>query len=144
MSVDGTTIDVASILGSVSLIVSMLLGLGMYINSRRGVSQRDRELTTDEQQARHAREDMVMRERREELERLYPQLREMREHIKQMEILERRLWESDRREWVLYQHVKDLRNHIVEEKPPPPPAMPPELVEWFEDFGATEPSHRYD
>lgn len=131
--------DGGDVLSAVSLLVSGLLGLGVYVNSKRGVKQKDRELTVDEQQAQDAREDMIARERREELERLYPQLREMRERMAQMDTLLDERRESDRREKMLYHHVKDLRDHIVDERPPPPPEMPVELVEWFEDFGVTEP-----
>lgn len=45
---------------------------------------------------------------------------------------------STHRERLMYQHTRDLRNHIINELPPPPPAMPQELQDWFEAFEDTE------
>lgn len=127
------------VFGILSLVVTALIGLGAYVNSKRGVKQKDRELTADEEHEKAVREDMIARERREELERLYPQLREMRERLAQMDSIIRKQYESDRREKILYLHVKDLRDHILDRRPPPPPEMPQELVEWFEGFDPTGP-----
>lgn len=44
---------------------------------------------------------------------------------------------ADRREVLLYQHTKALRDHILNELPPPPPTPHPELLDWFEQFEDT-------
>jgi hypothetical protein len=46
---------------------------------------------------------------------------------------------AEMREVLIYKHTRALRDHILRELPPPPPAMPPELIEWFERFGDTQP-----
>lgn len=45
---------------------------------------------------------------------------------------------SERREALIYQHTRALRNHILNQLPPPPPAMPQDLLEWFEKFQSGE------
>ena len=46
---------------------------------------------------------------------------------------------SERREVLIYQHTRALRNHILNELPPPPPAMPLELMRWFVQQEAEHP-----
>ncbi|MFL2001424.1 hypothetical protein [Microbacterium sp. A1-JK] len=51
--------------------MTFILGIAMFLNSRRVAKQGDRKLTTDEQSVEDAREDVIAERRRIELERLY-------------------------------------------------------------------------
>ena len=118
-------------LSAVGLIVSVLLGLFVLIPKIR--------------EAGAAREDIIARRRGEELTRLYARLDEMEIDLgtqaKEIKELQAHVALSDRRENLMYHHMKALREHIISELPPPPPSMPAELTAWFEELARTDPGH---
>lgn len=89
------------------------------------------------------------RDLREELDKLRDSFDEYREaqkdakkeQDKKIEGLEIGQRLADRREVLLYQYTRSMRDHILNELPPPPPTPHPELVEWFAAFEDTQPSH---
>jgi hypothetical protein len=112
---------------------------------------------TSEEQAQHRREptwpELVNENRalRTELsaldskfdefkEKSEKDVQELKGKVSSLEI-EQKL--ADRREVLLYQHTKALRNHIINELPPPPPTAPTELIDWFRQFEETDPGKLY-
>jgi hypothetical protein len=132
-------------LSAFSLVVTTLLGLLVWHNSRGANKNAEKKVSVEEQAAEDARDDVIAERRRVELERLYGRLDKIETDFEaqglELKGLTDHLRDCDKREILLYHHVSDLRNHIVNNKPPPPPRMPLELVEWFEKFGETEPVH---
>lgn len=141
--------DGGTILSLISLAITLLLGVGVWLNSRRSNRTAEKKLTVEEQTAEDNREDVIARRRKEELERLYKRVDDLDEDMKSMKAdldarqatidtqaidirdLQQHATESDEREELLFTHLADLRDHIVEGKPPPPPMMPEKLVAWF-------------
>lgn len=134
------------ILSILSLAVTLLLGLLVWHNSRKGTQVADKKVTVEQQAQIDVREDMVTRWRGEELTRLYERVEKLEEVDEEREselrIMRAAARQSERRERMMYNHMVELRHHIVNELPPPPPVMADELLEWFEqyEFGMTEPS----
>lgn len=139
-----------TILSSVSIFVTLLLGLLVFFNAVRSNRTAEKKLTVEEQQAQDDREDVIAKRRREELDRLYARCDELEADVEQLkkdrkadkikiEVLQSRTDLADAREVVLYRHIKSLRTHIVKQLPPPPPTLPIEVVRWFEEFELTDP-----
>lgn len=136
-----------------SIVVTLGLGLLVFINNRRANQTAEKKLTVEEKQAQFERDDVITRRRGEELNRLYERCDELeasmeklkadrKEDLKQIVILGARAELADAREVLLYRHTKALRDHIVKQLPPPPPTLPVDLVEWFEEFEMTDPNAR--
>lgn len=132
-------------LSLLSILVTLLLGLLVWHNSRRSNQVADKKVTVEEQALEDAREDVIAKRRAEELDRLYERVEKLEnegeERDTELRVLRSHARDSETRELLLYHHVKDLRAHILRGDPPPPPKMPPDLVAWFETFGITEPPH---
>lgn len=138
------------VLSGLSLLVTLLLGLLVWHNSRKGNQVAEKKVTVEEQAQIDLREDMVTRRRGEELQRLYERVEKLEEAEEEREseirILRAAARQSERRERLMHAHVVALTQHIVDELPPPPPTMDPELQSYFEqledleEFGVTEPS----
>ena len=69
------------ILGGLSLLVTAVLGVLMWVNSRKQTGQGDRKITVEEQVAEDAREDVIAERRRVELERLYSRVGKLEEEV---------------------------------------------------------------
>lgn len=100
---------------------------------------------TSEEQAAARREpswnELVTENRaqRTEMDTFRDRFDEMEDRFNgQIDDLKKAQRKSTHRERLMYQHTRDLRNHIINELPPPPPAMPQELQDWFESFEDTE------
>jgi hypothetical protein len=146
-------VDTAFWLSLLSIIVTLSLGLLVFINNRRANSTAEKKLTVEEKQAAYEREAVITRRRGEELDRLYTRCDELeadikqliadrKEDLKQIKILGNRAELADAREALLYRHTRELRDHIVNQLPPPPPTLPIDLIEWFAQFEMTDPDAR--
>lgn len=142
--------DPAFWLSLFSVIVTLGLGVLVFVNNRRANRTAEKKLTVEEQIAKNEREDVIAKRRREELDRLYARCDELEADIvdlkrdrrvqrHQISVLESRAELSDAREVLLYRHTKALRNHIINQLPPPPPTIPNDLASWFEAFELTDP-----
>lgn len=134
------------ILSAFSILVTLLLGLLVWHNSRKGNQVAEHKVTVEEQAQIDIREDMVTRRRGEELERLYERVEKLEDSEEEREseirILRAAARQSERRERLMFNHVQALRTHIINKLPPPPPVMADELLEWFEQYeaGMVEPT----
>lgn len=142
--------DPAFWLSLFSVIVTLGLGVLVFVNNRRANRTAEKKLTVEEQIAKNEREDVIAKRRREELDRLYTRCDELEADIvdlkrdrrvqrHQISVLESRAELADAREVLLYRHTKALRNHIINQLPPPPPTIPHDLAAWFEAFELTDP-----
>lgn len=128
--------SVELILSGLSILVTFLLGLLVWNNSRRGNQVAAHKVTVEEQARIDVRDDMVAHRRGEELQRLYTRVDNLEkaqgEREEEIRKLRASAKSSEKRERLMYTHMRELRNHIVNELPPPPPTMPRELSAWFE------------
>lgn len=78
------------ILGTVSIVVTLLLGILVFITNRRANRTSEKKLTLEEQQAADEREDGIAERRRVELERLYGRVEKLEEIVKQLQAADRK------------------------------------------------------
>jgi uncharacterized protein HemX len=69
--VNGDPLDSGTILGGISIAVTLLLGLLVFITNRRANRTGEKKLTLEEQQVEDQRHRSISEERRKELDRLY-------------------------------------------------------------------------
>ena len=114
------------ILGLISIGVTGLLGLGVFLNSRRANQAGDKKLTLEEQIASDANDDRIAERRLVELKRLYEQVDELiiakDEQHRRIEALELGRDEDRIRMGEMDSHISDLEALIP--NPPGPPPRP--------------------
>lgn len=122
--------------------ILVLVGTILTVRATKGRTQSDFKTAMDK------RIDEKMLTYQQDLERRNKTLNEELEKIKveaavqarDIEVLQRDSRETKDREKIMFAYFAALREHIVLRLPPPPPEVPPELLDWFEDWEATLPT----
>lgn len=122
--------------------VLVLFGTYLTVRATKGRTQSDFKTAMDE------RIDKKMREYQQDLEDRNAKLQETLQAVQteaevQARDIKKLQDDSDatkRREQIMFGYFAALREHILLQLPPPPPKVPPELVDWFEDWEATFPT----
>lgn len=102
-----------------SIFVTLLLGLGVYLNARRSNKNAEKHLTVEEQVAEDEREDVIARRRREELDRLYARVEKLEQG--QTELRDR-LKRAEKEGREMLKHIEVLERAVP--NPPGPPVRP--------------------
>lgn len=111
--------DPGFVLSLISIIVTLLLGVGVFYNARKHNQTEAKQLTVTEQNAADDRDDAIAERRRVELERLYIRLDAM--EAVQEELLTR-LDSYETQSVEMIHHIVRLENMIP--NPPGPPSRP--------------------
>lgn len=93
-------VDGGEIMGGISILVSLILGLLVFITNRRSAANKEKRLTIDEQRIEDARLDNIADRRREELDRLYVR-------VEKLETLVNELRERDEQKQTTIEHQAD-------------------------------------
>lgn len=78
-------IDSGFVLGLISICVTLLLGVLVFITNRRANTTADKKLTFEEQQAEDTRHRSISEERRRELDRLYLRVDKLEKTVQELQ-----------------------------------------------------------
>lgn len=107
----------AEILSAISLSITGLIGLGVFINSRRTNVATEKKVSLEEQIALDASEDRIATRRLVELNRVYEQLDELQERVGTLE----KAREDDHRRMTAMEDHLDVVEAMIPNPPGPPP-----------------------
>jgi len=110
-------VTTAEVLSTISIATTFLLGLGIFINSRRTNSTNEKKVSLEEQIALDESEDRIASRRLTELNRLDAQVKELLARVKTLE--DARVTDHER--------MTAMEDHldVVEAMIPNPPGPPP-------------------